>query len=52
MHEYMDGAADDNPLAGVSMDVHSSRMGRRFVPPIQWAEVHNIYWLMDSSGVA
>ena len=34
------------------MDVHSSRMDRRFMPPMQWAEVHNRHWLMDSSGVA
>ena len=34
------------------MHVHSSHMGRRCMPPMQWAEHHNLYWLMDSSGVA
>ena len=52
MHEYMAGTCDGNPLAGVSMDVHSSHMGRMFMPPMQWAEVHNLYCLMDSAGVA
>ena len=52
MHEYIAGTCDGNPLAGASMNVHSNHMGRRFMPPMQWAEVYNHYCLMDSSGVA
>ena len=43
MHEYLAGACDGNPLDGVPMDVHSSDMGRKFMSPMQWAEVHNLY---------
>ena len=43
MHEYVAGTCDGNPLAGVSMHAHSSLTGRRFMPPMQWAEVYNLY---------
>ncbi len=50
MMEYVAGR-DGNPLAGASLDLHRN-VDRRFMPPMTWAEVHQMYCLLGPTEIS